>query len=460
VFSFKEAAAIGVKGARGLVGDAYALRPGTFQIVADVLLGLYTSLKPGEDTTVSVPVDDLPANADVKSITARLHVTDASDTGPQPPPNSVTVTRDGTATTLHVNPGVISRPRNVTVRLDRGEPIWSFADTLVKGEYDLPDFAQQLNAYLDKATVSGSRMTLNFLVKSDTPGSVKITILRKDVTRLQTQTWTNDLDQTVRMDRNVQVNFGDFIAMPLDALAAGGNATVKGVKLDVAGTFGPERLLGAVRPHAGRDYATISADYSIAQQVVLETDVQAAGVSGYVAADADAELYMELQPDQNGVPAADAQLASATVTLAAGKSGTASWIYGAFASPASMSTGTPCWIVLKAVKGAVRLGLETGGGTYLGPLMVNRTGRLWKPFAAAGAALASLLRIVYLPGVDNQSAGLVMAVRGAASQAVDPGPTPRTIALTPGASPPARAVIDITSHAHGALTVANVIQEY
>ncbi len=449
-----------VKGARGLLGEAYALRPGAFKVVSRIVGG-DTALNAGEDTVVPVTVADLPANADVKSIAARLLVAPASDTGPQPPPNSVTVSHDGAATTLQVTPGVINRPRNVTVRLDRGEPIWAFADTLVKDEYDLPDFADQLNAYLDRASATDSPMTLNFLVKSDTPGSVTIAIVSKDVTRLQTQTWTNDLDQTVRMDRNLQLNFGDLIVMPLDALAAGGNATVKAVKLDVAGTLGPERLLGIVRPHAGRDYATVSPDYAIAQQFVLDTDVQASGLSAYVAVDAEAELYVELQPDLNGVPAADAPLARSNVTIAGDAAGAASWVYAALESPTPLSGGTPCWMVLKSVKGSARLGIEPPAVNYLGPLMVNRTGRLWKPFgSAASATVASLLRIVHLPGADNQTAGLQIAVLGAAAQAVDPGATPKTIALALNTTPVSPVVIDITSHARGALTVANVMQEY
>ena len=451
---------VNVKGARGLVGEAYALRPGAFTIVPDIVLG-YTPLKAGADTMLSVTVDDLPANADVKSITARLLVADATDIGPQPLPNSVTVSRDGAATTLQVTPGVINRPRNVTVRLDRGEPIWTFADTLVKNEYDLPDFARQLNAYLDKALPAGNQMMLNFLVKSDTPGRARITIISKDVTRLQTQTWINDLDQTVRMDRNIQVNFGDLIAMPLDAIVAGGNVTIKGVKFDVAGTFGSERLLGTVQPHAGRDYAMVSPDYAIGQQFIVESNVQVTGLSGYIGANAETELYVEFQPDEHGVPAGGGPLARSNITIAAGATGAASWVYAPFESPASLSAGRPYWMVLKGVKGSVRLGLEPKSATYLGPLMVNRTGQLWKPLgSAASGAIASLLRVIYLPDADNQSAGLQVAVRGGTAQAVDPGLAPKTISLAPGTAPVTRAVIDITSHARGVLTVANVIQEY
>lgn len=460
-FKGTETIRVDVKGARGLVGDAYALRPGRFNTVPSLMTLNYIPLKAGEDTTVSVVVADLPANADVKSIKARLDVADADDAGPAPPPNGVTIKRDNETTTLEITPSVSTRPRNVTVRLDQGEPIWTFADILVKDQYELPDFAEQLNAYLDKVSTTENQVTLNFLVKSDTPGKVKITITSKNVTRMQTQTWTNDLDETVRMDRNLQLDFGDRSEIPLDAIAAPGQTLLTGVRLDVGGTFGAERLLGAVREHAGDDYATVSADYAIAQHVVLEIDVQTAGVSGLLAADDETEIYVELQPDQGGVPGADAPLAKSNVTIAASENGMASWVYAPFEAPTSLSAGTSYWIVVKGVRGKARLGIEPFVETYLGTVMVNRTGRLWKPFAPAGSpSLLSMLRVVYLPASDNQSAAVQIAIRNADAQAVDPQQAPKTIAFALAKASLGQAVIEITSHARGALTVANVIQEY
>jgi hypothetical protein len=451
---------VGVKGARGLVGDAYALRPGVIAVGPSLALN-YVPLKAGEDTVVAVTVADLPANADVKSIVARLDVAD-DDPGAAPPPNDVTIQRDTEpATHLSVTPGIPTRPRNVTVRLDQGELIWTFADTLVKDRYDLPDFAEQANAYLDKASASGSGVTLKFLVKSDTPGRVKITITGKNVTRLQTQTWTNDLDQTVRLDRNLELNFGDRLAIPLDRIAGSTATLLTGVRLDVGGTFGAERLLGSVRQHAGDDYATVSADYAIAQQFVLETGLQASGISGLFSADDETELYLELQPDHGGVPGADAPLAQSHVTIGGGGEALASWAYAQFDAPASLTTGNPYWIVVKGVRGKARLGVEPAADTYLGAVLVNRTGRLWKPFAPARATpLVSMLRVVYVPGIDNQSAAVQIAIRNAEVQAVDPQQAARTLAFALGQASLVQAIVEITSHARGALTVANVIQEY
>ncbi len=457
---------VDVKAARGFVNEAVTLKPGRFdhQIWRYVE---FVPLKPGEETSVAVLVPDLPANADVKSITAYLDVADDTE-APPPQPTGVTI-KQGSAPplTMEVTPGVPTRPRNVTVRLEGGEPIWSFGDTLVNTRYELPDFAAQANAYLDKVNPADSQVTLNFLVKSDTPGKVNIVIAsKKEVTRLQTQTWTNELDQTVRLDRNLELDFGDRWEIQLDAVKASGPPPLDRLRLDVGGAFGAERLLGAIRVHTSGQYATVSADYSIAQQFSLDMDVEAAGVSGLLGVDDDAEVYVELQPDQAGVPAADAPLASATAPIAASEDGSASWVYAPFESPAKLEAGTPYWIVVKGVSGAARLGVEARvepppAEDYLEALLVNRAGQLWKPFtSSSSAALASMLRIVYLPGIDNQSAAVEIAVAGAGEQAVDPQAAPSTLSFVFTQRSASPVVVEVTSHARGALTIANVIQEY
>jgi hypothetical protein len=71
-----------------------------------------------------------------------------------------------------------------------------------------------------------------------------------------------------------------------------------------------------------------------------------------------------------------------------------------------------------------------------------------------------MLRIVYLPGIDNQGAAVEIAVAGAGEQAVDPQAAPSTLSFAFKERSASPVVIEVTSHARGALTIANVIQEY
>src|SRR5262245_56123871 len=112
-----ESMKVEIKGARGFVGDAYGVRPGLWDMVVPWLVAGYTSLKAGEETEVLAAVSDLPANADVKSIAARLEVKD-DDPAQAPPPSGVTIKRDDEKPIrVEMTPGTPTRPRNVTIRL-------------------------------------------------------------------------------------------------------------------------------------------------------------------------------------------------------------------------------------------------------------------------------------------------------------------------------------------------------
>src|SRR6185503_10277016 len=298
--------------------------------------------------------------------------------------------------------------RNVELRLDKGDVFWNFGGTLVKDSYELPDFAEHVNTYLDKVKPNGNQITLKFLVKSESHGKVKIKITDKDLSRLQTQTWTNPLDETIRLDRNLQLDFGQYEEISLDEILpqAGAKASFITIKMDVGGTLGAERLLGTVVQHGGHEFATISGDYSLAQSFIVDTSIQCVGISCLFTSEAEAELYIELQKDVDGVPASEAPLAKSNLTLSgANKNGKTPWTFAALENPIELNAGVQYWIILKGVRGKAQLGLQAHTEeTYLQNVMVNRGGQLWKSFGGVTSPQSvALLRLVYLPAPDNQS---------------------------------------------------------
>ena len=453
-----------IKGARGLVGAAYEMRPGMFEIESRVFLE-YTPLKAGEETEVLVTVSDLPANADVKKFRASLLVTE--DTSKlEPEKNIVAVKRDDEKETkFQTSTDPLTRPRNVELRLDKGDVFWNFGGTLVKDTYELPDFAEQMNAYLDKVKPNGDQITLKFLVKSDTHGKVRIKITDKSLSRLQTQTWTNPLDETIRLDRNLQLDFGQYEEILLDEILpqAGAKASLSTIKMDVGGTLGAERLLGSVDQHSGHEFGTIGGDYSLAQSFSVDTSIQCVGITCLFTSEAEAELYIELQNDVDGVPASEAPLTKSNLTLSVGdKNGKTPWTFAAFENPIEVNAGVRYWIILKGVRGKAQLGLQTRTEeTYLQNVMVNRGGQLWKNFSeVTNPPPVALLRLIYLPAPDNQSAAIQVGINGTHWQAVDPVQESKTLSFELKDAAIRQAAIVIRSHAQGALTVANVIQEY
>jgi hypothetical protein len=470
----------GLAHSEAVFGD---LRANTFVgLLATAFRGA-VNLTPGEEVAIECDVPNLPRNADVKEIVATLTVTRASATTGEPTAVSVVTGTGNQASTqsfgVSVTPSGL--PSNVQVRLDQGDPIWTHAGVLAEGPHDIPNFALQANAYLDKVKLPpGVQTTLRFMVKSDTPGSVELAVgARPQYSLLQTQTWPNPLDGSVRIDRNLDLDFGGVTRLDLDPLIGQDGAVTRGnIALDVSGTLGPERMLGGLAVHDGAQFATVSGDYFVAQAVRLDdpaaglgfapgTKVNVAGVTGVVDIAGETELYIELQPDAGGGagPATGTPLAKLNATLKPpDPSAPRAWAFAAFETPAELAVDADYWIVLKGIRGSAKLGLASVAGGYLGELRFNRGGRLWRRFDTETpqtdtSHLAAVVRLVYLPAPDIQSAALEIGVPGASLQLTSPEATAQRIALVAlGGNGPTSLVL--SSHARGSLTIANVVQEF
>lgn len=465
---------VGFKGLRGLaMTELSAIRPEILTVVdISSLLG-FVSLKPGEETQVAVSLPDVPLNADIKTLKATIEVKPAPASDKETLQQTSTVTEGNDEKTYKVDIDLPAVPRSLTLRLDGGEVFWTSSTAVVEGSFELPDFVAQVNTYLDKLPTETDKVALVFLVKSDGPGQVKISIDRQSLefSVIQTEAWPNPLDETVRVDRNLQLEFGSVERIPLSALAGGaqGSLSLNKVTADVGGNFGVERLFTNVADHDGREFATISSDYSLAQSFVLTSQIvgtnkplHAAGVSLLLQVETKTELYVEVQADNGGVPSTKAAMAKSNLTIEPEKK-TTQWYMARFDQPVDLSLDTRYWIVVKGIQGKALLALGEPSEAYLETFFVNRGGQLWKTFSRREPVVSNaLVRLVYLPEIDNKSASVEIGIEGVAElQRLDPQQEPQTIALVP---PPsfnaAEPVIIIKSHAQGTLTLANVIQEY
>jgi hypothetical protein len=474
--------AVNFAGARGLAYDqtAYNARPGLFDVANLIALDTSVTVKAGEETPVPVQVQNLKPNANILHITAELTI---SDPGPEPPQTStVSVTQNGGnpssfGITLDSTPGL----RNVQVRLQGGPVLWNHAGVAPPGPYDIPDFAAQANAYLDQAKIIGNGVTFQFLVKSETAGTVQISINPNlDFVLLQTQSWKNSMDSTIRLDRNLQLDYNSVEELPLEDIATPGAIKRSQIRFDAGGKFDPGRLLGEVTTFDGRQAATISSDYSLAQNfqivsTVVKKGIQCSGISAYFQSDSPADLYFELQTDATGSPGNAMPLASANVPYKPPEKGAPQlWTFAAFLKPAELSLDTIYWVVIKAVRGTANLGLQISSpdpshAVSYGPALINRGGDRWKCLAispkgrgdSCSLTLRALAGIVYLPGLDNQTAAIHALVGNTpAEQRFDAAAKPLTISLGLTGITQKQAVLIIRSHARGMLTLANVIQEY
>ena len=467
---------VGFKGLRGfaMMEPIAALRPEILTVVAN-LSGLFdfVSLKPGEETQVAVSLP-VPLNADIKTLKAKIEIRPAPASEKQTLQQTSTV-KEGTdqPKEYKVDIELPAVPRSLTLRLDGGDVFWTSSTTIVEGSFELPDFVEQTNAYLDKLPAETENVALVFLVKSDGPGQVKITVDKESLeySVIQTEAWPNPLDETIRVDRNLQLEFGSVERIPLSALARNPDGKLALTKLtaDIGGSFGVERLFTNVADHDGREFATISSDYSLAQSFVLTPEIvgtnkplHVAGVSLLLQVEARTELYVEVQADDGGVPSTKPALAKSNLTIEPEKK-TTQWFLARFDQPADLSLDTAYWIVVKGIQGKALLALGGPSEAYLEAVFVNRGGQLWKTFSRRKAVVSNaLVRLVYVPEIDNRSASVEIGIEGVEElQRVDPQQEPQTIALeAPAAFKVAEPVIVIKSHAQGTLTLANVIQVY
>jgi hypothetical protein len=451
-----------IRNTRGLAFDdtAFGARGDTLVGVfgldlTELLLGV--EVKPGEETELLLPLPGVRANSNLRRLAAVLSVADTHAT-PATQSTGVKITPgpNGQTTDFTVEVDGPTRPSGVTLRLDGGEPFWTHGAPLAEARYALPDFAGPANEYLDRLTPGEGTISLKLLLRSDSPGRVALADPQYEHSLVQTEFWTNDVDGTLRVDRTLPLDYGTAEALPLRAVADAG-AKLQRITLDLGGETGPERLLGSIAA-AGNQFATVGGDYAVAQPVMPGIAVQAAGVAAWLESSEAARVYVELQADAAGMPAAGPPLARGELKIGGEQRG---WASVFFEAPAPLEADALAWVVLRAIQGRARVALETPASPPL-PLVVNRGGPLWRRIASPPPA--GLVRLLYLPDAESRSSALELAVERAggevAVQRVDPAADPRNIALdlSPGAAEGVRLLV--RSRARGQVTIANVVQEY
>jgi hypothetical protein len=466
-----------VKGMRGLADDAKRKRRGSIMIERGSSdPNAKVALIPGQDAPITVAVPALRRNANVHRITATLLVADAESV---PPSEPTVATVDSTASeekdTVSVTVATPLRPRNVVLKLDGGTPFWTHATALTDRAYPLPDFSAAVNDFLDRADLPDDLVSLRFLVRSDTPGLVGIVIdpASVDATLIKLEQWTNAIDRTIHLDRALTVDFAGVEEIPLGVVDAPptGRVALLGVAVDVSGTVGAERLLGDVPASETTEFATINAEYAVAQATAPGAALQCVGVSALLAADgtAPARVYIELQADEHGTPMTSPPLARAEVALPPSPTGVATWVYVPFDRPGALIADKIYWVVVRGIQGSARLALEVASGAFATGVVMNRGGQHWR--AVTPRAAAAMLRLVYLPGPETASSAVEIQVARAQGpgdnaaplvrRRVDARPAVQNVVLS---LEPALALtplkLVVRSHARGTVRLANVSQEY
>jgi hypothetical protein len=447
----------------------------------------YREVRSGVDTELEFDAARLPRHAEITRLAARLELGGAP-AAPSPLVQGARIEETGQparvfSSSIDPPPG----PSSLTLAVQGGEVIWTWSGRPGPAAFDIPDFAREANGFLERAAGDAAAggdglVTLRLTLKSDVDTRVRLSLPSGGLAYrlVQPQGWTNDLDATVHMDRNLTLGFGDLVEIPLDPIvtgSGGGTVPVEELRLEVGGEVGPERLLGEITPPATHEFATIGGGFAVAQRIGLPPGLPSASCSGValgLALDAEVEIYLELQSDAGGSPAAGPPLASGTAVLAPPESKRAAWHTCRWTDAATVSADAgPYWLVLKEIRGMARLGLSPADVGYLGPVLLNRGGQFWQSLhrrdAARAARAHAMARLIYLPEPDTRSAALELAAEafgadGASGQVtakVDPTGDVQTVRLPFPAGTRARGLrLTARSHAEGTVALANLVQVY
>lgn len=493
--------AVGTKALRGVWATsavAYVAPYSRFPLGVQLLAGQ-------ESVVELAPREGFTRAVEVKSIRVRLKVEADKNADPPAPVEVRVAEAGGEERTFSLRtvpaPGLL----NPQLRLEGGGVFWNHQGALAPGTYELPEFAQQANAYLE-AYAAGAPVTFRFFIKSDAPGYVIIEWVppSPEVVYLNTAAWKNPLDGTDRVDRNLRCDFSSFesLELPLLEVPSGKGIQVQTVRLDIGGQLGPERLLGGCTSQDVRHFATLSSEYSFAHSFQLRPDMvqaksfQSTGLSCCLRMEEQTELYFALHEDQANQPGASAPappsvalqatmpasadaLAKCTLTLDPPPPselqipGAPAWFTVAFETAVTLQVGTTYWVVIKCVRGMAHLGLQPAGSALTSApwvtekVMVHRGGQRWKDLERArtdGAAAAPslpMVGLVYLPEADSETAGVELAIVGTdKSHAINPTTVPQTVTFDLKPQQLARVVLLLRSQARGDISLANVIQEY
>jgi hypothetical protein len=476
----------GVRSARGLYAEEGYLGPYLIASLDPTLQAVEAGKVNRINVSLTTPI---PPNASIDNLEPKLRVGDAVSPGAASAVG-VSVTKNGDSKDpasgdFQVAVSPPPRPRNVKLSLAGAEPFWTNGGVLTENAYDLPGlaFKAALNTFLDKRKENGNLNNLSFEFTTDAPGRVSLDIQNLRFSLLSTQHWTNELDNTTRVDRTLTLDYGSIQELSLDALpAAGKSVSVQSTEMDVGGQLKPDRLLGPIAVHDHTLFAIVDSDYTIAQKLTLSEDLlkgphRCTAVTALLSGAANAELYVELQADSAGFPASGAPLAKSNVkyTPPAKTEDFPTWTVAPFAAPAELKPGTAYWIVMKGVSGSANLALGASPAGATVPVrwketVFNRGGAVWMGLYRPPPKTppVALMGVVYLPGSDDQTAAIEVEVRGTAGPdsavilPVDPRSAPTTVQLDAPSQSAAwnPSSVTIRSHAQGTVNIANLIRTY
>lgn len=352
-------------------------------------------------------------------------------------------------------------PLNVRAAVANHPPFFTHLGEMI-GEQSLPDFSAEVNAYLDELTASGvtSVDIIPLTVTTDLPGVITLEGHQLSYDLVATAKW----NESTRLPINFLHQEEKEVILEFPA-SGNDDWQMNGLSMEITHDFPEWRTFP--RPIANvfdNIVARIAPDFNIAQCITINESAELHGISFYLTEiKSDAELFIELVEDLNGVPGEKA-LHSEIIAVPAFSQ--IQWFDVFFSKPLKTTAGRHIWFVVKSKIGSAGIVLESGeeDGNYA---CFNRHGAGCKKFPYKQGQLVVAFRQLrkLAAGEDARVVELELSGETVSTDLVEEVNTVTFsfFSTSPTLTPQngkTQLKLKITAHAAGTMTLQNVKIQY
>ena len=357
-------------------------------------------------------------------------------------------------------------PLNTKVAVGNRPPFHTFAGEL-KEETPLPEFSEELNAYLDDIRAAGAEDVENFplMITMDAPGKISLGDFQLIYDREAKAQWGDAGRHSLNFDRQ------ETRHLKLEFPAGKSTAwKIQSISFDVTHDFPQWRSFPRdTSTVSDRISATVRSDLNIAQCLTMDETTEIYGIGIFMSANGEnSEILIEIQKDLDGEPD-DTPVFGESVAITAGDE--AGWLDLMFSKPLEVRAGRDLWFVIKSKVGQLSVVLDKDSGEKAA--MFNRNSAGYKPFPFNGGNMAVCFRQYRKPAMGETARAVSLEIAGKTLESDLPEET-NTLIFSyldpesgtsdgPSVSPLNNRVeldLKITAHTSGSITFQNVIARY
>ncbi len=356
-------------------------------------------------------------------------------------------------------------PLNTKVAVGNRPPFHTYTGELKK-DTPLPEFSEELNAYLDQIRAAGAEAVENFplMITMDAPGKIELGDFQLVYDLEATAEWGDSNRQSLGFDcrgeQNLNLKFPD---------SSSNDWQIQSISMDVIPEFPLWRTFPRdIHKIADKISASVESDLNIAQCLSIKETTLLYGMGIFVSANGEnSELLIEIQHDKQGEPD-NISVLEEIVSITANEK--AVWVDVMFSKPLSVVAGKDMWFVMKSKLG--RLSVVLDGDSKERAVLFDRNSAGYKKFPYNNGDLSVLFRQYRKPAPGENARAVSLTIGNTTLESDLPEKVNQltfsyfdaeTGESNTVVSPENNSVdlnLQIITHASGSITFQNVIARY